>query len=205
MGTRGKTKSFRVPFFRFSSSIRHYSVVSDRVAKVRARSNGTSNLINSESQSNTPVGMTIRLATPNDWQTIADFNIRLADETESKTLVVETIEAGVQALLADPQHGRYFVACVGSQIVGQMMHTTEWSDWRNGEIWWLQSVYVDPEYRKAGVFRALYRHLESLAEQTPKVVGLRLYVEEENSRAIEAYRRMGLEPGGYTVMQRLFG
>src|SRR4029079_15862290 len=104
--------------------------------------------------------MTIRPAGFDDWETIADFNILLARETEDKQLVPETVFAGVKALLADPRHGRYFVACADGKIIGQMMHTREWSDWRNGEIWWLQSVYVHPGHRQAGVFRALYRHLE---------------------------------------------
>jgi len=147
----------------------------------------------------------IRLAQPQDAETIADFNTRLAAETENKQLDPATIRAGVSALLADPHHGRYFVACADGQIVGQMMHTREWSDWRNGEIWWLQSVYVHPDYRRGGVFRALYRHLAELAEQSSQVVGLRLYVEEHNAKAIEAYRSLGLELAGYAVMERMWG
>ena len=146
----------------------------------------------------------IRLAVPGDWAVIADFNSRLAMETEGKKLDGPTISAGVQTLLANPQHGRYFVACVGDRIVGQLMHTREWSDWRNGEIWWLQSVYVNAEHRRAGVFRALFRHLERLAESTPNVIGLRLYAEEHNSKAFEAYRSLGLAHAGYVVMERFF-
>ena len=153
---------------------------------------------------NTQTSLTVRLALPEDWEVIADFNTRLASETEGKSLVSSTIAAGVQTLLADPHHGRYFVACVGARIVGQMMHTREWSDWRNGEIWWLQSVYVAPDNRRFGVFRALYHHLEQLAEQTPNVIGLRLYVEHHNSKALEVYRSFGLKEAGYTVMERLF-
>ena len=146
----------------------------------------------------------VRLATPADWAVIADYNSRLALETEGKTLDASIIAAGVQTLLANPQHGRYFVACVAEEIVGQMMHTREWSDWRNGEIWWLQSVYVAPEHRRCGVFRALFRHLEKLAESTPNVIGLRLYAEEHNSKAFEAYRSLGLVHAGYVVMERFF-
>ena len=146
----------------------------------------------------------VRLAILADWEIIADYNSRLATETEGKKLDSSTIAAGVQALLANPQHGRYFVACIGNRIVGQMMHTREWSDWRNGEIWWLQSVYVHPEYRRCGVFRALFRHLEKLAESTPNVIGLRLYAEKHNSKAFEVYRSLGLEHAGYVVMERFF-
>ncbi len=146
----------------------------------------------------------IRLAVSADWETIADYNTRLAMETEGKKLDPSTIAAGVQTLLANPQHGRYFIACMGDRIVGQIMHTREWSDWRNGEIWWLQSVYVHPEHRRCGVFRALFRHLEQLAESTPNVIGLRLYAEEHNSKAFEAYHSLGLAHAGYVVMERFF-
>jgi GNAT superfamily N-acetyltransferase len=147
----------------------------------------------------------IRLAVPEDWAVIADYNSCLAMETEGKKLDSSTIEAGVQTLLSNPEHGRYFVACVGGQIVGQMMHTREWSDWRNGEIWWLQSVYVRLENRRCGVFRALFRHLEKLAESTPNVIGIRLYAEEHNSKAFDAYRSLGLAHAGYVVMERFLG
>jgi ribosomal protein S18 acetylase RimI-like enzyme len=83
------------------------------------------------------------------------------------------------------------------------MHTFEWSDWRNGDIWWLQSVYVSPEYRRRGVFRALFDHLRRKAEADPGVVGLRLYVEEQNSRAHATYERLGLKPGGYFVLEQM--
>lgn len=146
----------------------------------------------------------IRAAVPADAEVIAEFNVRLAAETEHKTLDPPTIAAGVQALLADPRLGRYFLALRDGLPVGQMMHTREWSDWRNGEIWWLQSVYVVSDARQQGVFRALYQHLESLARATPTVVGLRLYVETHNSRAQDAYVRLGMQMAGYAVMESLF-
>lgn len=149
--------------------------------------------------------LVIRPATVADADVIADFNSRLALETEGKRLVPETITAGVGKILSDSGHGRYFVACINSRIIGQMMHTREWSDWRNGEIWWLQSVYVHPDFRRQGVFRSLYRHLEQLAERTEDVVGLRLYVENHNDRAVETYRSLGMDDSGYTVMERIFG
>ena len=146
----------------------------------------------------------IRLAVADDWQTIKDFNIRLAAETEAKSLTPAVIEAGVKTLLQNPNHGRYFVACQREQIVGQMMHTREWSDWRNGEIWWLQSVYVHPEHRRQGIFRSLYRHLEELAQNDPNVIGLRLYAESQNAGALEVYRSLGLQETGYIVLERFF-
>ena len=146
----------------------------------------------------------IRPAQFDDWPVITDFNTRLAEETEGKRLEPNTIAQGVRTLLSQPQHGRYFVACIEGRVVGQIMHTREWSDWRNGEIWWLQSVYVQNEFRQQGVFRALFAHLQSLAHASPDVIGLRLYVEEHNTRAQEAYRTLGLQRAGYTVMEHIF-
>ena len=147
----------------------------------------------------------IRPAAESDWETIAEFNRKLAEETEPHSLDRETVEAGVKAVLADQQKGRYFVAVLQGRIVGQLMHTREWSDWRNGEVWWLQSVYVDADLRRQGIFAALYQHLKRLAEAEPAVVGLRLYVERENERAQSTYRKLGFESAGYLVMERMFG
>ncbi|MFN0052989.1 MAG: GNAT family N-acetyltransferase, partial [Planctomycetales bacterium] len=137
--------------------------------------------------------MQIRPAVLKDWPTIAEFNCLLAEESEGKRLDRTHVEPGVKALLSDPRKGRYFVAVDDSptdvsaapgasgagRIVGQLMHTFEWSDWRNGDIWWLQSVYVHPDFRRQGVFRALFAHLRQAADSDPNVVGLRLYVEEQ--------------------------
>ena len=145
----------------------------------------------------------IRPATLDDLETIVDFNVRLAAETEDTELDRETGRRGVRALLADRARGSYYVACQGG-IIGQMMHTREWSDWRNGDIWWIQSVYVHPDYRRQGVCRALYEHLQARAAADPGVVGLRLYVERGNARAQAAYAALGMRQGGYLVMQDLF-
>ena len=148
--------------------------------------------------------ITVRLASQDDWSTIVAFNVCLAEETENKRLDPDAIGPGVRAVLADENKGRYFVACDGSRIVGQLMHTFEWSDWRNGQIWWLQSVYVAPEFRRRGVFRRLYKHACDLADSDPGVVGIRLYVESENERARQTYRQMGMADAGYFLMERLF-
>ena len=149
--------------------------------------------------------ITIRDATLDDAETIAEYNCRLASETEDKPLDPDTVRAGVKALLSDARRGRYFVACdTGGRIVGQLMHTFEWSDWRNGDIWWLQSVYVHADFRRQGIFRKLHQHLEQLAESTPGVVGLRLYVENENARAQETYISLGMINPCYRVMERIF-
>src|SRR5687767_2743552 len=110
-----------------------------------------------------PLKLQIRDATLADAATIADFNQRLAMETEDKRLDDATLRRGVQRLLADGTRGRYFVACRDGQIVGQLMITYEWSDWRDGQIWWLQSVYVVSECRRQGVFRQLHEHARRLA------------------------------------------
>jgi ribosomal protein S18 acetylase RimI-like enzyme len=148
------------------------------------------------------LAVTIRPATSSDASRIAEFNCRLAEESEGKTLDGPTVLAGVGVLLDTPGHGRYFVAENGSEIVGQLLITFEWSDWRNGQFWWLQSVYVVPSYRRQGIFSMLYSHVASLAEQDPSVCGLRLYVDERNERALDAYRSLGLDYAGYRVMER---
>lgn len=145
--------------------------------------------------------LVIRPATPDDAPALADFNTRLAVETEGKRLAPEVILAGVLGIFEKPSRGRYFVAEIDGRIVGQVMHTFEWSDWRNGDLWWLQSVYVHPEFRSRGVFRALFSHVKQLAQVTDGVVGLRLYVENENASAHAVYRNLGLKPAGYQVLE----
>ncbi|NCF23107.1 MAG: GNAT family N-acetyltransferase [Gammaproteobacteria bacterium] len=148
--------------------------------------------------------MQIREALESDAGQIAEFNSRLAAETEGIQLLPGVVGPGVEAMLADPSKGRYWVAEGRGRIVGQIMVTYEWSDWRNGMIWWIQSVYVHGEYRRSGVFSALYRHVESLARKDPGVCGIRLYVERENSRARQTYASLGMARTDYRIMQTLF-
>jgi GNAT superfamily N-acetyltransferase len=150
-----------------------------------------------------PDGLVIRPATINDHATVVEFNRLLAEESEGKRLDLELLGPGVRAALADPTKARYYLACRQENPVGQVMLTFEWSDWRNGEIWWIQSVYVRPDHRRQGVYRALHEHVSQLAMDTPGVVGLRLYVDERNLRAQQTYRRLGLRPAGYFVMENL--
>ncbi len=146
--------------------------------------------------------LTIRRATPADAPVVVEFNRLLAEESEGKTLDLKLLTPGVQAALADERKALYFVAEDDGVIVGQTMLTFEWSDWRNGWIWWIQSVYVRHEARKRGVFRALYEHIVQAARSHPEVVGLRLYVEEENTAAQQTYERLGMEKTGYFVLER---
>lgn len=147
------------------------------------------------------MGVRIRDAVPDDRSTITTWNLALADETEEKGLDAAILDEGVQRVLDDPSLGRYFIAEIDGRAVGQLMLTYEWSDWRNGLFWWIQSVYVTPDARKSGVFTALYRHVESLARAEPAVCGLRLYVHDSNTRAVEVYRRLGMHDGHYRVME----
>jgi ribosomal protein S18 acetylase RimI-like enzyme len=146
--------------------------------------------------------LTLRSATAADAPLIVEFNRRLALESEDKTLDVDVLTVGVAAILADPSRGRYFLAERDGEVIGQLMITTEWSDWRNGWFWWIQSVYVLAEARRQGVFRSLYEHVYAQAQAHPEVVGLRLYVEEANRSAQQTYQSLGMERTGYLVLER---
>jgi GNAT superfamily N-acetyltransferase len=143
----------------------------------------------------------IRAATPTDVSIIAEFNIAIAKETENIDLNRERIHRGINALLTDPFKGIYYVAEVDGKVVGQLMVTYEWSDWRNGYFWWIQSVYTDKAYRQKGVFKALYKHLEGLAHSSKDVCGLRLYVEEHNKHAQKIYESLGMKFTKYRIME----
>ena len=148
--------------------------------------------------------ISIRNAAMTDAVIIASNNSLMAEETEGRTLDPDIIGPGVAALLADPGKGRYWVAEAAGQIVGQLMVTYEWSDWRYGTLWWIQSVYIAPDFRRQGVFSALYHHVESLAAAEPDVCGLRLYVEDNNHRAQRTYEALGMVKPSYVVMESMF-
>jgi GNAT superfamily N-acetyltransferase len=152
--------------------------------------------------------LVIREATAADAPVIVDFNTRMAWETEHKRLDPATLTAGVDAALRQPLYARYFVAeqtepeaSEAPVIVGQLMLTYEWSDWRNGLFWWVQSVYVREESRRGGVFRMLLGYVEGLARSSPDCCGLRLYVEHENQAAIATYRKLGFVPSGHLLYE----
>jgi len=146
----------------------------------------------------------VRSATPADALAIADFNLRMARETESISLDAAVLERGVRAVLGDAGKGSYFVAECSGRMAGQLMITREWSDWRDGDIWWIQSVYVIPEFRRRGVLRALYEHVAARARQE-NAVGLRLYVHTGNTTAQSTYVRLGMKSANYLVMESMFG
>jgi len=143
----------------------------------------------------------VREATVEDVDTIAQFNSNMALETEGKQLDATVLRSGVERGLGRPDLCRFFVAEHSGKPVGQAMITYELSEWRDGMFWWFQSVYVHAEYRRRGIFRALYHHIESLAKDTPDVCGLRLYVEKSNQRAMDVYGRLGMDDAGYTVYE----
>jgi ribosomal protein S18 acetylase RimI-like enzyme len=147
--------------------------------------------------------MRIRVAQPEDAPVLVEFNAAMARETEKKELLPQVIGAGVRALLANPASGFYVVAEDSGRPVGSIMITKEWSDWRNGNFWWIQSVYVRPEVRRRGVYRALYRHVQSLAARDPAVCGFRLYVDRENAAAQDTYGALGMQATRYLVFEEL--
>ncbi|RME38909.1 MAG: N-acetyltransferase [Planctomycetota bacterium] len=146
----------------------------------------------------------IRTATPADVETIAGFNRASAEESEGMTLDPKTALAGVRAAMEDPPRCRYYLAETAGRPVGQTMLTYEWSDWRNGWYWWIQSVYVLPEFRRRGVFRSLYEHIRREARADPTVCGLRLYVYRENERALATYRNLGMTVTDYLICEALW-
>lgn len=146
---------------------------------------------------------TIRRARPDDATVVTRFNIALAKETEDHALDPAVIGPGVAAALADPAKALYFVAEDGGRIVGQTMVTWEWSDWRNGFLWWIQSVYVEPGHRETGVFKSLHARVREEARRAG-AVGIRLYVFDGNTRAQAVYARLGMKDGRYRVLEEMF-
>ena len=128
----------------------------------------------------------------------------MAEETEGKRLDRAVAEPGVAALFDDPSRGHYWVAEVDGRVIAQLMITYEWSDWRNGNVWWIQSVFVDREFRRQGIYTSLYTHVRDLAEAEPEVRGLRLYVEKDNLRAQSTYEALGMTKDTYVVMEDMF-
>ncbi|HYL88589.1 MAG TPA: N-acetyltransferase [Burkholderiales bacterium] len=150
-----------------------------------------------------PAALKIRRATARDAAVLVEFNRAMALETERKDLWPRVIGAGVRALLRRPDSGFYSVAELDGEVIGALMVTKEWSDWRNGDFWWIQSVYVRPEFRRRGVYRRMYAYLHTLAARDGAVVGFRLYVERNNRRAQSTYRASGMERTRYLVYEHL--
>jgi ribosomal protein S18 acetylase RimI-like enzyme len=145
----------------------------------------------------------IRPARQEDVSLMARWQESMALETEDKPLEAAVVARGIQRALDDAQKGRYFMAEVGGRPIGTLMLTWEWSDWRDGWWWWIQSVYVDPDFRRRGVYRALYAHVLELAQADPEVRGLRLYVEQDNTNARRTYEFLGMQHPGYAMYEKV--
>jgi ribosomal protein S18 acetylase RimI-like enzyme len=143
----------------------------------------------------------IRNATLKDADIIAQFNIAMALETENKILEPAIILAGVRSLFAQPHAGFYLIAEMDNEVVGSLMITTEWSDWRNGLFWWIQSVYIQPAYRRKGIYGMLYKRVKLMAQEHPDVCGFRLYVEKDNWIAQKTYTKLGMQPTHYLIFE----
>jgi len=143
----------------------------------------------------------IRPAELIDADSIIEFNAAMGKETEDTQLNMDVLKCGVRSVLTDENMGIYFVAEMDGKIVGQLMITYEWSDWRCRFFWWIQSVYVLPEYRQQGVFKNLYQHVYDLAHSDKSVCGLRLYVDRNNERAKKSYENLGISQSHYEMFE----
>jgi ribosomal protein S18 acetylase RimI-like enzyme len=145
----------------------------------------------------------IRSAGHDDISDIAQFNIAMAQETEERQLDPETIQSGVSGVIQNHAHGFYLIAERDQVAVGSLLITFEWSDWRNGTLWWIQSVYVKPEHRRTGVFKALYDAVIARARAAKSVRGIRLYVEQENLDAQSVYQKLSMQKTPYQMFERM--
>lgn len=150
-----------------------------------------------------PDDLKIRLAHQNDAAAIVGFQLRMARETEGVELDLPTVTRGVQAVLDDPAKGQYWVAESGGRVVGSLLTTYEWSDWRNGTVLWIQSVYVPLELRRSGIYSRLYEHLRERVLDSPGLMGIRLYVDRRNAAAQRVYERLGMSREHYEMFEWL--
>jgi len=146
----------------------------------------------------------IREAAYDDAPLITEYNQLMAKETEGIALDRQRLLKGVQAILSDPKKGQYYLADIDGRVVGQLMITYEWSDWRNGNFWWIQSVYVHKEYRAMGVFTTLFQYVLTLARSRTDVCGMRLYVDRNNARAQQTYDHLGMKKSRYDMFEMDF-
>lgn len=145
--------------------------------------------------------MNIRKALNKDIDVIARYNYNLAYETENKILDMNILTRGVEAIIKDENKGIYHVCEINGEVVGQIMYTFEWSDWRNGTFLWIQSAYVNKEFRGIGVFKALYKFIRDIADNDNNICGIRLYVEKENTIAKKTYKNIGMKECNYYIYE----
>jgi len=142
-----------------------------------------------------------RPATRADIATIAEFQLAMALETEALALDRATVIAGTTGVFDQPERGYYYIAVEEGAVIASLLITREWSDWRNGEVWWIQSVYVVPTARRRGIFAGLYRYVQSLIADNPAIRGLRLYVDQTNTAAQKTYTQLGMNGEHYRVFE----
>ncbi|MEK6373978.1 MAG: GNAT family N-acetyltransferase [Acidobacteriota bacterium] len=142
-----------------------------------------------------------READVTDAGDIAAFQGAMARETEEVELDAAVVDRGVRAVFEDPARGRYFVAEGEGKVIASLLITYEWSDWRDGNVWWIQSVYVRPEFRRRGVYARMYEQVKGIALVDPNVRGIRLYVDRRNAPAQDVYRRCGMDGEHYLVFE----
>ena len=147
------------------------------------------------------MNLLIREAVREDASTIIGFQLAMARETEGLALDRDTLTRGVVAIFDDPALGRYFVAESDDRVIASLMITYEWSDWRNGMVWWIQSVYTVPEFRRRGIYAALYTNIKARVEVDPRIRGLRLYVDTTNTSAQQVYTRLEMVGDHYKVFE----
>ena len=145
----------------------------------------------------------VRAAVPEDLDFICAAQLTMAAETEGLALDARTVRAGIDAVLIDVSKGQYWLALTGQQPIACMLCTPEWSDWRNGWVYWIQSLYVSPSYRQKGVFRKLYAHLQQMVHDRPDLYGIRLYVDKRNCAAMKTYQNMGMSSEHYDLYEWL--
>lgn len=138
-----------------------------------------------------------------ELETIVDFQILMASETEDMELDKETLMSGVEAVFEDPGKGTYYVATEEEVVIACLLITPEWSEWRNGTVWWIQSVYVVKEHRGKGIFKALYNYIKAMVEGDETLKGIRLYVEKENTKAQAVYEKLGMTAEHYKLYEWL--
>jgi ribosomal protein S18 acetylase RimI-like enzyme len=143
----------------------------------------------------------VRDANAQDKQAIIDFQMEMALETETLKLDRDILTQGVSSVLSDNNRARYFIAESDRMAVGMLMITYEWSDWRNGWVWWIQSVYTKPGFRKMGIYKMLYDHVKGLVNASDNIRGLRLYVDKRNVPAQKVYESLGMSGEHYTTYE----
>lgn len=145
--------------------------------------------------------ITVRYATPGDTASLVAFQQAMARETEGITLDLEPLRRGINAVFRSPDKGLYLVAEAEGAVIGGLLITYEWSDWRNGTFWWIQSVYVEPQWRRKGVYRAMHNYVCEVASKRGDVCGIRLYVERDNNVAQQTYSNLGMVKSHYDMYE----